>query len=102
MEIALVFVVVVGVVMGLVLCLPKPAYRIGLVDEPDSRKHHQGPVPLVGGLAMYCGFVAGMSLLYADPWSRKPTKKQNKTKQKVVGMLDDLLELRKRVRLPAQ
>src|SRR3569833_1462016 len=102
MEIALVFVVVVGVVMGLVLCLPKPAYRIGLVDEPDSRKHHQGPVPLVGGLAMYCGFVAGMSLLYADPWSRYPALLLGGAVLVVVGMLDDLLELRKRVRLPAQ
>lgn len=102
MEIALVFVVVVGVVMGLVLCLPKLANRIGLVDEPDSRKHHQGSVPLVGGLAMYCGLVAGMSLLYADPWSSYPALLLGGAVLVVVGMLDDLLELRKRVRLPAQ
>ncbi|MGF1684930.1 UDP-N-acetylglucosamine--undecaprenyl-phosphate N-acetylglucosaminephosphotransferase [Photobacterium minamisatsumaniensis] len=32
--------------------LRKFAKRIGLVDKPNSRKHHQGAVPLVGGIAI--------------------------------------------------
>ncbi len=28
------------------------AHGLGLVDHPDQRKHHQGAVPLVGGLGM--------------------------------------------------
>lgn len=27
--------------------------RIGLVDKPNQRKHHEGDIPLVGGLAMF-------------------------------------------------
>ncbi len=29
------------------------AFRIGLVDKPDERKHHEGAVPPVGGLVMF-------------------------------------------------
>ncbi|MGF1737282.1 UDP-N-acetylglucosamine--undecaprenyl-phosphate N-acetylglucosaminephosphotransferase [Photobacterium satsumensis] len=32
--------------------LRKFAKRIGLVDNPNARKHHQGEVPLVGGIAI--------------------------------------------------
>ena len=32
--------------------LRKFAKRIGLVDKPNARKHHQGAVPLVGGIAI--------------------------------------------------
>lgn len=32
--------------------LRKFAKRIGLVDKPNARKHHQGAVPLVGGISI--------------------------------------------------
>jgi len=36
------------------ICLLMPAAnRLGLLDAPDSRKHHDGAVPLIGGLAIY-------------------------------------------------
>ncbi|PSW03873.1 UDP-N-acetylglucosamine--undecaprenyl-phosphate N-acetylglucosaminephosphotransferase [Photobacterium lipolyticum] len=31
----------------------KVAKRIGLVDKPNARKHHQGVVPLVGGVSIF-------------------------------------------------
>lgn len=34
------------------------AVRIGLVDEPGGRKHHEGAIPLTGGIAIYAGFAA--------------------------------------------
>jgi len=34
------------------------APRVGLMDKPDERKHHQGAVPLIGGIAIYAGFLA--------------------------------------------
>ncbi len=34
------------------------AHRIGLLDEPDERKKHKGAIPLVGGVAIYAGFLA--------------------------------------------
>ncbi|MEJ2138091.1 MAG: MraY family glycosyltransferase [Gammaproteobacteria bacterium] len=29
------------------------AYATGLVDKPDERKHHEGSIPLVGGISIY-------------------------------------------------
>lgn len=39
------------------------AVRTGLVDEPNERKVHEGSVPLVGGIAIYTGFLAA-NLVY--------------------------------------
>ncbi len=39
------------------------AVRIGLVDRPRGHKHHQGEIPLVGGLAMFGGFWITVFLL---------------------------------------
>lgn len=33
----------------------KVAKKIGLVDRPNSRKKHQGVIPLVGGISVYAG-----------------------------------------------
>jgi len=38
------------------------ARRVGLVDRAGGHKQHAGAVPLVGGLAMYCGFVVALQL----------------------------------------
>jgi len=35
------------------------ALALGLVDRPDQRKQHLGEVPLVGGLAIFTGVIAG-------------------------------------------
>jgi UDP-GlcNAc:undecaprenyl-phosphate GlcNAc-1-phosphate transferase len=45
------------VTLGLVPPLRVLARRIGLLDHPDTRKQHQGAVPLVGGLAVYGGML---------------------------------------------
>src|ERR1700733_5818899 len=39
------------------------ALRVGFVDLPGPRKVHAAPIPLLGGLAMYCGVV--LALLFA-------------------------------------
>ena len=33
------------------------APRLGLVDQPSSRKLHVSPTPLMGGVAMYGGII---------------------------------------------
>jgi UDP-GlcNAc:undecaprenyl-phosphate GlcNAc-1-phosphate transferase len=33
------------------------AQRVGLLDLPDERKRHEGAVPLVGGIAIFLGFL---------------------------------------------
>lgn len=44
----------------------KAAKCIGLVDKPDYRKHHQGLIPLVGGISVY------VSLCFAFLIAREP------------------------------
>jgi len=39
--------------------LRKLALRIGLVDQPDFRKIHKNPIPRIGGLAIFAGFLTG-------------------------------------------
>lgn len=101
MEIVFTGLVVMAVVMCMVHILPKLACRIGLVDKPDARKLHEGQVPLVGGLAMFIGFCVGLSLIHA-PWERFPALITGGFLLVVIGMLDDLQELSKRVRFLAQ
>ena len=39
------------------------AHRVGLLDEPDERKRHEGSIPLVGGIAIFSGFLV-TNLIY--------------------------------------
>ena len=41
------------------------AVRLGIVDRPNARKIHIGPVPLLGGVAIYGSFIAAV-LLFGD------------------------------------
>jgi UDP-GlcNAc:undecaprenyl-phosphate/decaprenyl-phosphate GlcNAc-1-phosphate transferase len=78
-----------------VFCIPllRPlALRLGLIDMPDIRKHHQGNIPLIGGLAMLMGLLVGMLTL--------PISLQNyrsfiagSALLVFVGLLDDFQEL---------
>ncbi|MCF6235712.1 MAG: undecaprenyl/decaprenyl-phosphate alpha-N-acetylglucosaminyl 1-phosphate transferase [Gammaproteobacteria bacterium] len=59
-----------GVTTGLFLwSLRTIASRIGFVDHPCSRKAHCGQVPLVGGIAMFFGFILAVFVggLINDP-----------------------------------
>ncbi|MDH5325944.1 MAG: undecaprenyl/decaprenyl-phosphate alpha-N-acetylglucosaminyl 1-phosphate transferase [Gammaproteobacteria bacterium] len=46
----------------LIFLLKSFAHKIDLVDRPDSRKHHEGEIPLIGGLAIFMAFVAGLAV----------------------------------------
>jgi UDP-GlcNAc:undecaprenyl-phosphate GlcNAc-1-phosphate transferase len=54
----LLFAVLMALLLTAFLCrvFRRPAERLGLVDVPGGRKQHEGNIPLVGGLAMFCGF----------------------------------------------
>lgn len=46
------------------------AIAVGLVDIPGGRKRHDGPVPLIGGIAMSIGLGFGSSFVeHSVPWS---------------------------------
>lgn len=52
------FFLLLALVISLLACraLVRIALRIGLSDAAGGRKHHEGTIPLTGGLGMYAGF----------------------------------------------
>ena len=50
----------------LIPLLCRPAEYLGLLDLPSERKLHGEPVPMIGGIAMFIAFCAGL-LLIPDP-----------------------------------
>lgn len=47
-----------GLTALLIVVLRPVAMRVGLVDVPDKRKNHHGPIPLVGGVAIFASILA--------------------------------------------
>ena len=44
------------------------AYKVGAIDVPkDERRMHHKPIPRLGGLAIFAGFMASI-LLFVDIW----------------------------------
>src|SRR5437879_12178158 len=66
------------------------ALRVGMVDRPGPRKVHLTPVPLLGGAAIYAGFVLAI-LLTLDGTGRAQIVGilAGATVVAVVGFLDD-------------
>ncbi len=63
----LIFASALLLVVGATPVVRSIANRLGVVDHPDSRKLHLRPVPLLGGLAIYVGFIAAL-LLFGERW----------------------------------
>jgi UDP-GlcNAc:undecaprenyl-phosphate GlcNAc-1-phosphate transferase len=85
----------------LVLLLRPLARRIGLVDAPDHRKRHQGRVPLVGGIAIFCGCLVSTLSLAIDPPAWRPLFAAG-AMMLIVGVLDDIKGVGIRERFMAQ
>lgn len=77
------------------------AIRVGLVDVPSYRKQHRGHVPLIGGLAMFCGFLSGLLTLPISLQNFRSFIAANALLV-FVGLLDDFKELSARMRFLAQ
>lgn len=90
------------VLTALMVALLRPvAIHIGLIDQPGERKVHSDGVPLVGGLAMFCGFaLAALTLDLAFTPYRSFFAAV--AILMIVGVLDDLRELTSRARFAAQ
>lgn len=50
------FIIAFSVTASLLFSLKTVAIFTGLVDHPNGRKCHQGDIPLIGGIALFCGF----------------------------------------------
>jgi UDP-GlcNAc:undecaprenyl-phosphate GlcNAc-1-phosphate transferase len=82
----------IALVASLFLTFPvrQLAVRVGLVDHPGPRKVHLTPIPLLGGLAMYCGVVLAL-LVAMEPSARSQTVGifLGATLVGLVGVMDD-------------
>jgi UDP-GlcNAc:undecaprenyl-phosphate GlcNAc-1-phosphate transferase len=85
----------------LVYLLSPLAYRIGLVDTPRGHKVHEGEIPLVGGIAMFCGLLFAVLTLQAPLAGFRPLF-AGLALLAIVGLLDDFQGLRPNSRFVAQ
>lgn len=87
-------------VLGVFLLHPL-ALRLGLIDTPDTRKQHQGNIPLTGGLAMLMGLLVGLLTL---PISLQHYRSfiAGSALLVFVGLFDDFRELSPKSRFFAQ
>ena len=94
--------VAIGVVAALtaasVYVLARLAPRMGLLAKPGEHRLHQSPTPMVGGLAIYIGLLAGLVFVNADYTSLLPSL----FVMCCVGALDDRFKLPSSVRFLAQ
>lgn len=82
----------IALVASLFLTVPvrQLALRVGMVDHPGPRKVHLAPIPLLGGLAMYCGVILALMIAMA-PSARAQTAGifLGATLVGLVGVMDD-------------
>jgi len=77
------------------------AKSVNLVDRPGGHKSHVGEVPVVGGVAMFTGIFAGMTLINGDVYSLS-TLIVASLLLLVIGMLDDRFRIPAQVRIATQ
>jgi len=92
---------IIALTCVLVSTLRNIALKIQLVDAPGGRKQHQGDIPLVGGIAMFCGFFIALSFLPISLTHYYPLLASTALLV-LVGAIDDFRELSARFRLVAQ
>jgi UDP-GlcNAc:undecaprenyl-phosphate/decaprenyl-phosphate GlcNAc-1-phosphate transferase len=73
----------------------KLAIRIGFVDRPNQRKIHKEPIPLLGGLSIYFGFVI-TSAIFGDAGSTLFGIATGGLVIFAIGVLDDFYKTRGR------
>jgi UDP-GlcNAc:undecaprenyl-phosphate/decaprenyl-phosphate GlcNAc-1-phosphate transferase len=53
--------------LGLTVPVRQFALRVGMVDRPGPRKVHLQPIPLLGGIAIYCGVLLAILISLRSP-----------------------------------
>ena len=77
------------------------AIHVGLVDVPGGRKQHSHPVPLIGGMAIFIGFIFSLMCLNISLGPYRGLFAGG-AMLILLGVLDDFHELTPRIRLVGQ
>lgn len=83
--------------VGIILLLRPIALRLGYVDRPMGHKTHQGEVPIVGGIAMYCGLLLAI-LVFPGPIEIYRSLLATAFFMVFIGVLDDFNDLSRSMR----
>jgi len=76
--------------LGLTVPVRQLALRVGMVDHPGPRKVHLTPIPLLGGLAIYCGVVLAILVaIKGEAWGQMVGILAGATLVALVGVMDD-------------
>jgi UDP-GlcNAc:undecaprenyl-phosphate/decaprenyl-phosphate GlcNAc-1-phosphate transferase len=87
---AIVFAIALAASLGLTVPIRHLALRFGMVDKPGPRKVHLNPIPLLGGIAIYLGFVLALLLTrHGVPQQQIVGVLAGATLLAIVGFLDD-------------
>jgi len=76
--------------------------RFGIVSRPSSDRPHAKPTALLGGLAVMAGFIAAIGfvgILFGLPYHSLPWLAAFAVAMCLVGLLDDIVDLRPRNKL---
>lgn len=94
------------VTSALIVIMRPLAVIVGLVDVPNARKTHHGPIPLIGGLAIFAAVVAACAM---PGWTGLSVSAPEVLSFLLaglllvgVGLVDDFVELSALVRFIAQ
>lgn len=82
-------------------CMRKVGYAIGLVDKPHARKHHEGVVPLVGGISL-CITVLYFLYVNAAEFKRVEVAAACLTVLVLIGVADDRFDISFKLRMGVQ
>jgi UDP-GlcNAc:undecaprenyl-phosphate GlcNAc-1-phosphate transferase len=86
----------------LAIKLFKPiAVDVGLVDKPNARKHHEGQIPLIGGISIFVAVLAA-SLLWLPNTLELRMYLIASAMMVFIGALDDKFDLKVRIRIVGQ
>jgi UDP-GlcNAc:undecaprenyl-phosphate GlcNAc-1-phosphate transferase len=84
------FAIALAASLGLTVPIRHLALRFGMVDKPGPRKVHLNPIPLLGGIAIYLGFVLAILLSrHQVPQQQIVGILAGATLLAIVGFLDD-------------
>jgi UDP-GlcNAc:undecaprenyl-phosphate GlcNAc-1-phosphate transferase len=77
------------------------AIDVGLVDKPNARKHHDGQVPLIGGISIFVAVLAA-SLLWLPNTLELRMYLIASAMMVFIGAVDDKFDLKVRIRIIGQ
>ncbi len=87
-----------------VLVIPvvkKIALHIGAIDVPDKRKVHKAPMPRIGGLGIYAGFLLGY-MFFGEQTTMMNSILIGSFILLITGIMDDIKPLKARYKLIGQ